>query len=139
MEVMDKVVVITGASGGIGLATARLLAGKGAKLALVARSKDKLETLAEELPGSLAVPADMTEQAEIKSMIEQTEAHFGGIEETRATSLELFVGAGGLALSAAQTGFDYVAVIDWSRNACDTLHLNKAAGVVFVKDWAGSS
>ena len=59
--------------------------------------------------------------------------------ETRATSLELFVGAGGLALGAAQTGFDHGAVIDWSRNACDTLRLNKAAGVVFVKDWAGSS
>ena len=59
--------------------------------------------------------------------------------ETRATSLELFVGAGGLALGAAQTGFDHVAVIDWNRNACDTLRMKKAGSVVFMRDWAGSS
>ena len=43
MDVKGKVAVVTGASGGIGLATAKLLSKKGAKLALVARSKDKLE------------------------------------------------------------------------------------------------
>jgi short-subunit dehydrogenase len=80
MDVKDKVVIITGASSGIGLATARLLAEKGARLALAARSKDKLERLTEELPGSLAVPADMTKIDEVKRMVEQTEAHFGRID-----------------------------------------------------------
>ena len=56
MDVNGKVAVVTGASGGIGLAVAKVLAGKGAKLALVARSKDKLEALAKEMPQAIAVP-----------------------------------------------------------------------------------
>lgn len=80
MDVKNKVAIVTGASSGIGLATARLLAEKGARLALAARSKDKLERLSEELPDSLATPADMTKINEVKRMVEQTEAHFGRID-----------------------------------------------------------
>lgn len=80
MDVKNKIVIITGASSGIGLATARLLAKHGAKLALVARSKGKLEKLSRELPNSLAVPADMTRINEIKRMIKQTLEHFGRID-----------------------------------------------------------
>jgi len=80
MDVRNKIAIITGASSGIGLATARLLAEKGAKLALVSRSKEKLEKLSREIPNSLAVPADMTKITEIKNMIEQTQEHFGKID-----------------------------------------------------------
>jgi short-subunit dehydrogenase len=80
MDVRNKIAIITGASSGIGLATARLLAEKGAKLALVSRSKEKLEKLSREIPNSLAVPADMTKITEIKNMIEQTQEHFGRID-----------------------------------------------------------
>ena len=51
MDVKGKVAIVTGASAGIGSATAKLLFKKGAKLVLVARSKDKLERIAEELVG----------------------------------------------------------------------------------------
>jgi NAD(P)-dependent dehydrogenase (short-subunit alcohol dehydrogenase family) len=55
-----KTAVVTGASRGIGEAIARTLAQDGAKVALVARSGDKLKTLAESLPnGAIAVEADM--------------------------------------------------------------------------------
>lgn len=80
VDVKNKVVILTGASSGIGLATARLLSEHGAKLALVARSKDKLEKLAGELPDSLAVPADMTKVDKVKGMVERTLAHFGRVE-----------------------------------------------------------
>jgi short-subunit dehydrogenase len=80
MDVKNKIVIVTGASSGIGLATAKLLAEKGAKPALVARSKEKLEQLSKELAGSLAVPADMTKPDEIKNMVGQTMAHFGRID-----------------------------------------------------------
>ncbi len=80
MDVQDRIVIITGASSGIGLAAARLLSKKGAKLALVSRSKDKLEKLSRKLPNSLAVPADMTKILEIERMIKQTEEHFGRID-----------------------------------------------------------
>ena len=50
MNVRDKVVIITGASMGIGEATARVFAEAGAKLVLAARSADKLQTVAQSLP-----------------------------------------------------------------------------------------
>jgi short-subunit dehydrogenase len=80
MDIEGKVVIITGASSGIGLATARLLAKQGAKLALVARSKDKLERLAGELPGSIAIPCDMTKVPEIKKMVKLAKKKFGRID-----------------------------------------------------------
>jgi short-subunit dehydrogenase len=80
MNLRDKVVIVTGASSGIGLATAKLLAKQGAKLVLVSRSKEKLEQLSRELSNSLAVPADMTKILEIERMIKQTEEHFGRID-----------------------------------------------------------
>lgn len=80
MDVKGKVAIVTGASGGIGLATAKLLASKGAKLALVARSKDKLEKLAKELPDSVAVPTDFSKVDEVKGMVKQVLGHFGRID-----------------------------------------------------------
>lgn len=80
MNVGNKVIIITGASSGIGLATAKLLSKQGAKLAFVSRSKEKLEKLSREIPGSLAVPADMTKIPEIKKMIKKTKDHFGRID-----------------------------------------------------------
>lgn len=52
-----------------------------------------------------------------------------------ARSLELFVGAGGLALGAARAGFEHAAVLDWNGNACRTLRQNKTDGVDYVRDW----
>jgi short-subunit dehydrogenase len=76
-----KVALITGASMGIGEAIARVFAAEGARLALAARSKDKLESVAVSLPaGALAVPADMTRPEEVRAMIARTVDHFGRID-----------------------------------------------------------
>ncbi len=76
-----KVVIITGASSGIGEASARLLADQGCKLTLAARSIDKLERLAGELSTeTLFVGADMTEASDIANMVERTMARFGRID-----------------------------------------------------------
>ena len=80
MDIKDKVAIVTGASSGIGLATAKLLSVKGAKLTLVARSKDKLEALAKELPNSIVVPADLSKVEDVKRMIQQAYEHFGIID-----------------------------------------------------------
>jgi short-subunit dehydrogenase len=80
MDVRGKVVIVTGASSGIGLAAAKLLAKQSAKIALVSRSKEKLEQLSRELPNSLAVPTDMAKVFEIKRMIKQVEEQFGRID-----------------------------------------------------------
>jgi NADP-dependent 3-hydroxy acid dehydrogenase YdfG len=60
MKIKDRVFIVTGASSGIGLATAAALSRRGAKVVLFARSTDALEELAQDLPGSLAVTVDMT-------------------------------------------------------------------------------
>jgi short-subunit dehydrogenase len=80
MDIKGKVAIVTGASSGIGLATAKLLSSKGAKLALVARSKDKLEQLAKILPEAVAITADISKVEETKNMIKQAYEHFGRID-----------------------------------------------------------
>jgi short-subunit dehydrogenase len=72
MEIRNKVIIVTGASDGIGGAIAKKLAHAGAKVVLAARSDEKLATLAHELPGSVAVHADMTQQADIQNLIDRT-------------------------------------------------------------------
>lgn len=52
MQITDHVFLVTGASSGIGLATAAALSARGAKVALLARSGDALNDLARQLPGS---------------------------------------------------------------------------------------
>ena len=80
MNVKDKVAIVTGASSGIGLATAQLFAKNGAKVVLAARSKDKLIELSKTLPDSLVVQVDMTDEAQIKVMVEESFKHFGRID-----------------------------------------------------------
>jgi len=80
MTVKDRVAIVTGASMGIGEAVARLLTKKGAKVALIARSKGKLEKLSKELPDSLVVVCDMTDPAAIKRMVKEVVNHYRKID-----------------------------------------------------------
>ncbi len=77
----DKVVIITGASSGIGAATARLLVNEGAKVVLAARSTDRLAALASELgAAALATTVDVTKGDDVARLVEETLAHFGRID-----------------------------------------------------------
>ncbi len=60
MDVQDRIVIETGASSGIGLATEKFLAEHSARVVPVSRSKEKQEKLSKELPLSIAIDADMT-------------------------------------------------------------------------------
>jgi short-subunit dehydrogenase len=71
MDIADRVVLVTGASSGIGAATARLAHERGARVVLAARRADRLEQLIEELPGSLAVPTDVTDPDQVSRLIEK--------------------------------------------------------------------
>jgi len=80
MSLKGKVVLVTGASTGIGAATARLLTEKGARVALAARSKDKLKALSAEMPGSFVAPVDLTDHATVKRMVADVHSHYGRID-----------------------------------------------------------
>ena len=84
MEIAGKVVLITGASAGIGLAAAREFARAGAKVALVARSAETLAQLADELHGAgaeaVAIPADMSQPEQARRAVEETVRHFGRLD-----------------------------------------------------------
>ena len=81
-QLFGKVVIITGASSGIGAATARALAPLGCKLTLAARSTERLEALADELgrDAVLVLPTDVTVGAQVVRMVEETVAHFGRVD-----------------------------------------------------------
>ena len=79
----DPVLLITGASTGIGAATARHAAQEGYRVVLAARSTDKLEALAQELGGeerALAVRCDVTESDDQEAMVSQTLERFGRLD-----------------------------------------------------------
>jgi short-subunit dehydrogenase len=80
----EQVIVITGASSGIGLATARMAARRGARVVLAARAKDALEQLETELNGqrkqAVHVAADVTKQEDVRRIAETAIREFGGID-----------------------------------------------------------
>ena len=80
MNVHNSVAIVTGASSGIGLAVSKLLAQRGARVALVSRSREKLERISRLLPNSFSIAADMTKEDEIRRMVETAKDHFGRID-----------------------------------------------------------
>jgi ribitol 2-dehydrogenase len=77
----NKTMIVTGASSGIGRAVARRFAAEGVKLALVARSAEKLKALADELgPDCIALSLDLTKPADIATMVRVTTDRFGPID-----------------------------------------------------------
>ncbi len=83
-SVKDRIVIITGASSGIGEATARRLAREGAVVILAARRRERLERIAEELTASggraLAIPTDITVEADRRHLVERTMETYGRID-----------------------------------------------------------
>ena len=82
-----KTIVVTGASRGIGAATARTLAARGARLSLLGLEPDRLRRLASGLGAeNLWFEVDVTEQAEIENAIEGTARRFGGVDAVIANA-----------------------------------------------------
>lgn len=76
----EQVVVITGASSGIGLATARAAAKAGAKVVLAARSGETLEAVARELGDALAVVTDVAVRADVERLAARAVERYGRID-----------------------------------------------------------
>jgi NAD(P)-dependent dehydrogenase (short-subunit alcohol dehydrogenase family) len=84
MDVADKSILITGASSGIGLATAQLLAVHGARVALAARNEVALAEAVAELRAAgseaVAITCDVTKDEDVHQMIDDVTREFGGID-----------------------------------------------------------
>jgi NADP-dependent 3-hydroxy acid dehydrogenase YdfG len=84
IDLSDKVVAITGASSGIGEATARACAAAGASVALAARRSERIEALAGELASggsrAVAIPADVGEESQARAFVERTHAELGRLD-----------------------------------------------------------
>ena len=128
------VIAITGASSGIGEATARLLAARGARTVLGARRTDRLSVLAEDLRAQgapvLTVPTDVTRADDVAALVAAAVADFG--------RLDVFIGNAGVSslgrlADGDVTGWD--AMID--VNFRGVLHGIAAAAPVFQKQGRG--
>jgi NADP-dependent 3-hydroxy acid dehydrogenase YdfG len=103
-----KVAAITGASSGIGSATAKLLAEEGAKVALIARRGDRLGELAEKIEANggeaLPIELDITDHGKVEAAMAQINGQFGGIN--------YLVNNAGVMLLGAVEGWD---ISQWQR------------------------
>jgi NADP-dependent 3-hydroxy acid dehydrogenase YdfG len=136
-----KTAIVTGASSGIGEATARRLAHSGCNVVVAARREDRLNALAAELgEGTLAAPADVTDPAACAALVARTVEHFG--------SLDILVNNAGLGLYGSIAEGDPE---DWRKmfdvNVLGALYTTRAAvrqmlrqesgDLVFVSSLAG--
>jgi NADP-dependent 3-hydroxy acid dehydrogenase YdfG len=116
-----RVAVVTGATSGIGDATARRLAADGASLALVGRREERLRDLVAELNGAAAVPvaADVTDPASLERLAETARAELGRVD--------LVVANAGVMLPAP---FEQADMAEWDRmldtNVRGLLHTGRA-------------
>jgi 3-hydroxy acid dehydrogenase / malonic semialdehyde reductase len=134
--------VVTGASSGIGLATARALADAGAKVALGARRLDRLEQVVGELPGEGHVfePLDVTDTHSAERFVSKMSSRLG--------RLDILINNAGLALGrvSIEEGSDQDDAVVWETNVLGLVrmtrlvvpHMEDGRGhVVNLGSWAG--
>lgn len=80
MDPAGKVVLITGASSGIGLAAARAFAAAGAQVVLAARDAERLAVAARAIPGALGIATDVADPVQVAHLVEQAVAERGGLD-----------------------------------------------------------
>jgi 3-oxoacyl-[acyl-carrier protein] reductase len=79
-DLSGKYALVTGASGAIGGAVARALAGQGAKVALSGTRREALEALAADLPGAVVCPCDLSDPAAVDGLAGEAEEALGGLD-----------------------------------------------------------
>ena len=129
-----KVAIITGASSGIGEATAEALAAEGASVVVAARREERLSELVERINGNggkaLAVSADVTDEGQAHEMIRKAKSEFGRVDI-------LVNNAGVMQLSAVEKGLSD----EWRRmfdvNVLGLLYATDAAVAVMKEQGSG--
>lgn len=143
-ELTDATALVTGASSGIGRATAMTLAREGANVALAARREARLEAVAEEVDTrygreALVVPTDVREADAVESMVDRTLDHFGGLD-VAVVNAGLVAGAGVAELSTEEyrrmTDVNVDGTFFTTRAVLDPLRESRGH-LVFVGSYAG--
>lgn len=141
MELRGKRVLITGASRGIGESLAHAFAGAGARVALVARSRDSLESVAAELGGTVH-PADLSDPTHVASLIQRVEDDGGPIDvlvnNAGIESTASFTDAPDGELRRV-TEVNYLAPAELCRQAIPRMLRRGAGHIVNVSSLAGIS
>lgn len=114
----DRVILVVGATGGIGSALVRKLIPLGARLVLAARNSERLTQLAHEFPGLigqqlLLVPTDITDPDQVNRLMQQTIAHFGQLD-----GLVNVAGAGVMKQFNRLEAADLDAMLDLNLKGC---------------------
>lgn len=134
----DKVAWVTGASSGLGAATARVLADEGARVVISARRQDPLEAVAQEI-GATAYPLDVTDERAIHATAERIENEVGPLDI-------LVANAGGPAPGTFATttddqfrdGFDLTLGSAWhlARAAARAMERTGGGAIAFITSWS---
>lgn len=140
----DHVIIITGASEGIGRALAKALAPQGPKLVLAARNAARLDELKTEVEGmgaqALAVPTDVTDEGACKALVDSAVEAYGGIDvlvnNAGGTMWTLFEDVTDITIFARLMGLNYLGAVHCTYHALP--HLKKRKGrIVGVSSVAG--
>lgn len=159
LHLNNTVAFVTGASSGIGEATARALAAQGATIALVARRKDRLDAIAADLRNkggkALAIAADITDRTQAEAAIQATIDEFGRLdilvnnagimvvgpfEDADVDSLDRMLGVNNRALiyvTKAAIPHLKAAAADELRGVADIVNISSLAGRVATSNYAG--
>jgi NAD(P)-dependent dehydrogenase (short-subunit alcohol dehydrogenase family) len=130
-DIQDRVVIVTGASSGLGAHFARTLGEAGAKVVLAARRVEQLDELAAQIPDALAVRCDVAVDDDCQALVGRTVAHFGRVD--------VLVNNAGISKPApvAEEGIeDFRRVVD--VNLHGTYSMSRYAGMRMVEQGSGS-
>jgi NAD(P)-dependent dehydrogenase (short-subunit alcohol dehydrogenase family) len=154
MQINEAVVLVTGASSGIGRATSLALGRAGARVAMAARRRERLEENAAQMDGALVLPTDLADEAQAAAMVDRTVEHFGRLDVlinnagvsvlSRADALHPdavrhmlavnFIGP----LVATQRAVEHMPTVSFGQRTSIS-SCNQRVGLMFTGRWGASS
>ncbi|XP_026725155.1 uncharacterized protein LOC113492068 [Trichoplusia ni] len=127
MSFNDKVVIVTGASSGIGAAIAVEFSGLGAKVTIVGRNEKNLNEVAKKCKSPLQIVADVTNENDLKKIVNETVKHFGKID--------ILINNAGMSLLSSILAENAIEIFDkvMNTNLRSTVYLTHLAAPHIIK------
>lgn len=105
-----RVAIVTGGAGGIGEATVRLMAARGAQVAIADIAAERAEALAAQVPGTIAIALDLEQESSVEAMIAETVRRFGRLDVLHNNAALL-----GPEIAASDGDIEHMATALWDR------------------------